>query len=99
MLLHIALSKNSLLERDVERHLVKRVAAMGGRCFKWVSPGHAGVPDRIVILPGGRVAFIELKRPGLKPRPLQRAMLNVLNGLGCRTACLDSREAVDEFLA
>jgi hypothetical protein len=90
---------DSLLERDVERHLVKRVAEMGGRCFKWVSPGHAGVPDRIAILPGGRVAFIELKRPGQKPRALQQAMLNILNGLGCRTACLDTREAVDAFLA
>lgn len=40
-------SKNLVLERDVERHLVKRVAQMGGRCFKWVSPEHAGVPDRI----------------------------------------------------
>ena len=90
--------KKSMLERDVERHLVKRVAELGGRCFKWTS-GHAGVPDRIAILPGGRVAFIELKRPGQKPRPLQQAMLNILNGLGCRTACLDSREAVDAFLA
>ena len=87
-----------MLERDVERHLVKRVAELGGRCFKWTS-GHSGVPDRIAILPGGRVAFIELKRPGQKPRPLQQAMLNILNGLGCKTACLDTREAVDAFLA
>ena len=47
-------------EIDVERYLVKRVKALGGQCFKWVSPGHAGVPDRIGVLPQGQVFFVEV---------------------------------------
>ena len=85
-------------EIDVERYLVKRVKAMGGQCFKWVSPGHAGVPDRIGVLPQGEVFFVEVKRPGAKPSKLQLHTLEVLKKLGCRAAWLDSKEAVDEFL-
>lgn len=51
------------LERDLERALVRAVKQHGGHCLKWVSPGASGVPDRIVLLPGGRVVFVELKRP------------------------------------
>lgn len=50
------------LEKDIEQKLVKKVKAVGGLCLKWVCPGWAGVPDRIVLLPGGRVVFVELKR-------------------------------------
>lgn len=51
------------LEKDIERALVEKVRRRGGYCLKWVCPGWAGVPDRIVILPGGKVVFVELKRP------------------------------------
>lgn len=51
------------LEKDIEAKLVKRVKDRGGLCLKWVCPGWAGVPDRILLLPGGRVFFAELKRP------------------------------------
>lgn len=51
------------LEKDIERRLVDIVKKHGGLCLKWVCPGWAGVPDRIVLLPGGRVLFVELKRP------------------------------------
>lgn len=51
------------LERDVERALVNEVERLGGICIKLVSPGSAGVPDRICLLPGGRIGFAELKRP------------------------------------
>ena len=50
------------LEKDIEQKLVKKVKAAGGLCLKWVCPGWAGVPDRIVLLPFGRVVFVELKR-------------------------------------
>lgn len=53
----------TVLEKDIEAKLVKLVKATGGLCLKWVCPGWAGVPDRIVLLPGGRVVFVELKRP------------------------------------
>ena len=51
------------LEKDIERKLVDMVRRHGGLCLKWICPGWAGVPDRIVLLPGGRVIFVELKRP------------------------------------
>ena len=51
------------LEKEIEANLVKMVKHHGGLCLKWVCPGWAGVPDRIVLLPGGKVIFVELKRP------------------------------------
>lgn len=51
------------LEKDIERKLRCIVEAHGGMCVKWVCPGWAGVPDRICLLPGGRVFFVETKRP------------------------------------
>ena len=52
-----------ILEREIEQKLVAMVKRHGGRCLKWVCPGWAGVPDRILLLPGGRVYFVETKRP------------------------------------
>lgn len=61
------------LEKAIEQKLVKLVEANGGRCIKWTSPSSSGVPDRIVILPHGRVIFIETKRPkGGRLSPMQR---------------------------
>lgn len=88
-----------MLEKDVERYLVKSVRDLGGACFKWVSPGHVGVPDRVVIRPGGRVAFVEVKRPGQKPTKLQMHVLELLRQLGCQAVWVDSKEAVDAFLS
>ena len=51
------------LEKDIEKALGRKVGQHGGLCLKWVCPGWAGVPDRIVLLPGGRIIFVELKRP------------------------------------
>lgn len=51
------------LEKDIERKLRTRIENMGGRCLKWVCPGWAGVPDRIILLPGARIYFVETKRP------------------------------------
>ena len=51
------------LEKDIEKALIRKVRNRDGLCLKWVCPGWAGVPDRIVLLPRGRVAFVELKRP------------------------------------
>jgi hypothetical protein len=52
-----------VLEKEIEQKLVKMVKRHGGLCLKWVCPGWLGVPDRIVLLPRGRVTFVELKRP------------------------------------
>ena len=52
-----------VLEKEIEQKLKKMIERHGGLCLKWVCPGWTGVPDRICILPGGRVIFVELKRP------------------------------------
>ena len=64
---------------------------------KWVSPGMAGVPDRIVFLPGGRIIFVELKRPGEKPTPLQNRIIEMLRELGADVRVVDSMEKADEI--
>ena len=71
------------LEKDIETKLRKMVEAHGGLCLKWVCPGWSGVPDRIVLLPGGRVMFVETKRPkGGKLEALQIWWRKRLQGLG-----------------
>ncbi|WP_092564388.1 VRR-NUC domain-containing protein, partial [Anaeromicropila populeti] len=58
-------------EKRIEQKMTQEVKKLGGRAVKFVSPGWDGVPDRIVFFPGGRVAFVEVKAPGKKLRPLQ----------------------------
>ena len=71
------------LEKDIEAKLRKRVEALGGRCLKWTCPGWRGVPDRIVLMPGGRIYFVETKRPkGGKLGPLQTKWNEWLTALG-----------------
>ena len=65
----------SMREKIIEEKLTKAVKQNGGVCWKFTSPGTAGVPDRIVLMPGGRIAFVEVKAPGEKPRPLQLCLL------------------------
>lgn len=85
-------------ERDIEKYLREEVKAIGGRAYKFVSPGNAGVPDRIVVLPGGRVVFVELKAPGKKPTKLQLAQQRRLQALGCDVRVIDGLEQVDKLL-
>ena len=85
-------------ERDVERALISSVRKTGGLCLKFVSPGWAGAPDRVCLFPGGRVCFVELKRPGEKARPLQTHRARQLRELGFRVELIDSKEGVKEFM-
>lgn len=87
-----------MLESRVEGKLVREVKRNGGLALKWVCPGVAGVPDRIVLFPGGRIVFVELKRPGGKPRPLQVRFLNWLRKMGFNVDILDTLEGVDIFI-
>ena len=85
-------------ERDVERILIREVKRRGGLCLKFVSPGWDGAPDRIVLLPGGKLCFVEVKRPGGKPRPLQEARLRQLGKMGFQTYILDEPERIPDLL-
>ena len=85
-------------EKEVETYLVKRVKDSGGKAYKWVSPGNDGVPDRIVIMPGGKVIFVELKAPGGKLRPLQEAKHAELRKLKQKVFVLGDKSEVDAFI-
>lgn len=85
-------------ERDIERKLREKVKKAGGWCVKWVASGNAGVPDRICLLPGGRVLFVELKDKGKKPRPLQVATIGRIRKLGFRVEVIDSEEGIEELM-
>lgn len=69
-------------EKEIEKLLVSEVRKAGGKAYKWVSPGNAGVPDRIVIFPGRAPVFVELKAEGGRLTKLQRAQLRKLEELG-----------------
>ena len=81
-------------EKVIEQKLVAEVKKAGGICPKWVAPGFDGVPDRIAMFPGGKIAFVEVKAPGEKPRPLQRARHELLRKLGFRVYILDEIEKI-----
>jgi len=76
-------------EKTIEQKFVMEVKHIGGLALKFTSPGFDGVPDRIVLLPGGKMAFVEVKAPGEKPRPLQLARHRLLRRLGFRVYVLD----------
>ena len=81
-------------EKTVEQKLVAAVKKMGGICPKWVSPGFDGMPDRIVLLPGAKIGFVEVKAPGEKPRPLQLSRHRLLRRLGFSVYVLDGAEQI-----
>ena len=81
-------------EKDIERKFVLMVRNAGGIAPKFVSPGFDGMPDRIVLMPGGRMGFVEVKDTGKKPRPLQAARHRLLESLGFRVYVLDRTEQI-----
>ena len=87
-----------MLESTVERHLREEAKKRKGMALKFVSPGMNGVPDRIVLLPHGVIAFIELKAPGKKMRPLQVRRKRQLEKLGFSVYCVDSLEQIETVL-
>lgn len=85
-------------EKILERRLVLAVKKAGGVCPKFISPGFDGMPDRLILLPGGRIAFAEVKRHGEKPRPLQAARHGVLRRLGFAVYVLDDEAQIKNIL-
>jgi len=85
-------------ESQIEKYLTARVKAAGGLCWKFTSPGMPGVPDRIAMLPGGRIVFVELKATDKTAKPHQARRHTDLWRVGQSVAVLASIEAVDAFL-
>lgn len=87
-----------MLEREVEQALVRQVRKHGGIAPKLTSPANAGMPDRLIILPQGKVCFVELKAPGKKPRPLQLRQIQRLTNLGCMVRTIDHPTQIPELI-
>ena len=100
-LLSILLSRKEygMREKQIEQKLVQEARKCGGLCPKFTSPGFAGMPDRLLLLPHGRIAFVELKAPGQKPRPLQAARHRLLRELGFRVYVLDGEGQIEKIIS
>ena len=88
-----------MIEKNIEQRLRDGVRALGGLCLKFVTPGFTGVPDRIILLKGGVVAFAETKRPGQRERQRQAFVQRILRRLGFPVfSSVDSWQKVDDVL-
>lgn len=86
-----------MLEKAIEAKLRAVVKIMGGKALKLTCPGTAGMPDRMLIFPEGRIYFIEVKKEGQKLKALQHIRLDWLNRMGFNARVISSLEQVDEF--
>ena len=84
-------------ERDIERKLKRRVESSGGLCFKFLSTV-SGIPDRLCLFPGGSIVFVEMKREGEKPRPLQKRMMEKIRKLGFSVEVIDSEQGIEGLI-
>lgn len=87
-----------MLEKDIEKYLKDAVDNLGGRSYKFISPGQSGVPDRIIFLPDGKIYFVELKTEVGKLSKLQRLQIHRLKKLGHEVKVLYGMEDVKEFI-
>ena len=88
-----------MLEKEVERYLREQVKKkLGGMALKFVSPGLSVVPDRVVLLPGGKITFVETKAPGQKLRTLQEHVCGMISALGFEVRRIDTKAGVDAFI-
>ena len=85
-------------EKQIENKLATEAKKLGGIAVKFVSPSFDGMPDRLVLIPDGHIAFVELKAPGKKPRPLQLARHRLLRSLGFRVYVINSVEQIGGML-
>lgn len=87
-----------MLEKTIERKLTVAVKKAGGIAVKFVSPSFHGMPHRLVLLPDGIIAFVKLKTPGKRPRPLQEARHRLLHSLGFKVYVIDKPEQIGGML-
>jgi len=87
-----------VLERQIEAYLVKRIKALGGMAYKFTSPAHKGVSDRIVCLPNGQTWFVELKTEGGRLSPLQKVFASDMARMNQKYVCLWNKEQIDDFI-
>lgn len=85
-------------EKDIDQKLRQAIKEMGGRAYKFISPGNIGVPDRMVCLPGGRLIFVELKTESGRLTPVQQAQIGYLKNLGQDVRVLYGIEDVERFI-
>jgi len=87
-----------MLEKQVEAYLTKRVKDVGGRAYKFTSPAHRGVADRIVCFPNGSTWFVEVKTEGGRLSELQKVFANDMAKMNQKYTCLWNKEQIDEFI-
>ena len=85
-------------EKTIEQKLKTDAKKRGGLALKFVSPNFDGMPDRIILFPGGHIGFVEVKAPGKKPRPIQAARLSTLTKLGFKVYVLDDISQIGGIL-
>ena len=85
-------------EKHIETTLTAQAKKRGGLALKFTSPGTTGVPDRLVILPPGRLGFVETKTTGDTPRPIQKHRIQQLKNLGCRVYVIDHTDQIPGVL-
>lgn len=85
-------------EKLIEQKLVQTVKSVGGIALKFVSPGYDGMPDRLLLYPGGKTAFVEVKAMGCKPRPLQIRRHDMFRALGFPVFVLDDADQIKQIL-
>ena len=90
----LSIEERSMREKAIEQKLARAVRSRDGICPKLVSPGTDGMPDRMILLPAGRIGFVEVKAPGKKPHPLQARRHEQLRALGFPVFILDDPEQI-----
>lgn len=85
-------------EKDIEQKFKKAIEKHGGICLKLDPTTMVGIPDRLAILPGNHIAFVELKAPGKKPRPIQTHRHNQLRAIGCMVRILDNPNNIESLI-
>jgi hypothetical protein len=85
-------------EKQIEQKLVKEIKKFNGLCLKLTCPSFAGMPDRLILLPTGRIGFVEVKRKGEKPRPIQITRHKLLKSLGFKVYVLDDEKQIKEVI-